>query len=50
MLRHPCILGGSPIKGTKSEVKTYAKGHNDAPRNSKNGSLVQPDAQIAALH
>ena len=24
---------GSPTKGTKSEVKTYARGHHDAPRN-----------------
>ena len=24
---------GSPTKGTKSEVKTYAGGHHDAPRN-----------------
>ena len=24
---------GSPTKGTKSEVKTYAGGHPDAPRN-----------------
>ena len=33
MLHHPCILGGPQQKGTKSEVKTYAKGHHDAPRN-----------------
>ena len=61
---HPCLLGGpkeggnatsplhsrgSPTKGTKSEVKTYARGHNDAPSISKCGSLVQPNAQIATL-
>ena len=45
----PLHSQGSPTKGTKSEVKTYARGHNDAPSISKYGSLVQPDAQIAAL-
>ena len=40
---------GSPTKGTKSEVRTYARGHNDAPSISKYRSLVQPDAQMAAL-
>ena len=44
----PAFLG-VPTKGTKSEVKTYARGHNDAPTISKHGSLVQLDAQIAAL-
>ena len=39
----------SPTKGTKSEVKTYARDHHDAPSISKCGSLVQPDAQIVAL-
>ena len=43
----PLHSRGSPTKGTKSEVKTYARGHNDAPSISKYGSLVQPDAQIA---
>ena len=38
-----------PTKGTKSEVKTYAGGHHDAPSISKYGSLAQPAAQIAAL-
>ena len=42
----PLHSRGSPTKGTKSEVKTYARGH-DAPRISKYGSLVQPNAQIA---
>ena len=47
----PLHSRGSPTKGTKLEVKTYARGHNDAPSISKYGSLVQPDAQIAAqLH
>ena len=32
MLHHPCILGGPQTKGTKSELKTYAGGHHDAPR------------------
>ena len=40
---------GSPTKETKSEVKTYARGHHDAPSISKCGSLVQPGAQIATL-
>ena len=48
-----CYVGpafsGVPNKGDKSEVKTYARGHHDAPSISKCGSLVQPDAQIAAL-
>ena len=44
----PLHSRGSPTKGTKSEVKTYARGHHDAPSISKYGSLVQPDAQIAA--
>ena len=63
-LPHPCFLRGpkeggnamsplhsqgSPTKGTKSEVKPYARGHNDAPSISEYGSLVQPDAQIVAL-
>ena len=29
----PLHSPGSPTKGTKSEVKTYAKGRHDAPRN-----------------
>ena len=29
----PLHSRGSPTKGTKSEVKTYARGHHDAPRN-----------------
>ena len=45
----PLHSKGSPTKGTKSEVKTYARGHHDAPSISKCGSLVQPDTQIAAL-
>ena len=45
----PLHFRGSPTKGTKSEVKTYARGHHDAPSISKYGSLVQPDAQIATL-
>ena len=45
----PLHSRGSPTKGTKSEVKTYAGGHHDAPSISKYGSLVQPAAQIAAL-
>ena len=40
---------GSPTKETKSEIKTYARGHHDAPSISQYGSLVQPDTQIAAL-
>ena len=40
---------GSPTKEIKSKVKTYARGHNDAPSISKYGSLGQPDTQIAAL-
>ena len=45
----PLHSRGSATKETKSEVKTYARGHNDAPSISKCGSLVQPGAQIAAL-
>ena len=45
----PLHSRGSPTKGTKSEVKTYARGHHDAPSISRYGSLKQPDAQIAAL-
>ena len=45
----PLHSRGSPTKETKSEVKTYARGHHDAPSISKRGSLVQPGAQIAAL-
>ena len=45
----PLHSRGSPTKETKSEVKTYARGHHDAPSISKYGSLVQPDAQIVAL-
>ena len=63
-LPHPCLLGGpkeggnavspphsrgSPTKGTKSDLKTYARGNNDAPGISKYGSLVRADAQIGAL-
>ena len=40
---------GSPTKGTKSEVKTYARGNNDAPSISKYGSLVRAYTQIVAL-
>ena len=29
----PLHSRGSPTKGTKSEAKTYARGHHDAPRN-----------------
>ena len=36
----PVHSRGSPTKGTKSEVKTYAKGHHDAPSISKYGSLT----------
>ena len=36
-------------RGTKSDLKTYARGNNDAPSISKYGSLVRADAQIAAL-
>ena len=36
-------------RGTKSEVKTSARGHHDAPSISKYGSLVWPDTQIVAL-
>ena len=39
---------GSPTKGTKSEVKTNARGNNDTPSISKYGSLVRPNAQIVA--
>ena len=49
VLRNPCILGGPQTKGTKSEVKTYTRGNNDAPSISKYGSLVQPYTQIVAL-
>ena len=45
----PLHSRGSPTKGTKSEVKTYARGHHDAPSISKYGSIVHPGAQIAAL-
>ena len=38
----------SPNKGAKSEVKTYARGNNDAPSISKYGALVRPDAQTVA--
>ena len=63
-LPHPCLLRGpkeggnavsplhswgSPTKGTKSDLKTYARGNNDAPSISKYGSLVRADAQISAL-
>ena len=37
----PLHSRGSPTKGAKSEVKTYARGHHDAPSISKYGSLVQ---------
>ena len=37
----PLHSRGSPTKGTKSEVKTYARGHHDAPNISRYGSLVQ---------
>ena len=54
-LPHPCLLRGpkeggsatsplhsrgSPTKGTKSEVKTYTRGNNDAPSISKYGSSM----------
>ena len=43
-------FSGTPKqRGTKSEVKTYARGNNDAPSISKFGSLVRPHAQIVAL-
>ena len=57
-LPHPCLLGGpkegrnatsplhsrgSPTKGTKSDLKTYTRGNNDAPSISKYGSLVRAD-------
>ena len=45
----PLHSRGFPTKGTKAGLKTYARGHNDAPSISKYGSLVQPNAQIAAL-
>ena len=45
----PLHSRGSPTRETKSEVKTYAGGHHDAPSISKCGSLVQPSAQIARL-
>ena len=62
-LLHPCLLGGpkeggtamsphsrgSPTKGTKADLKTYARGNNDAPSISKYGSLVRADTQIVAL-
>ena len=38
----PLHSRGSPTKETKSEVKTYTRGHHDAPSISKCGSLVQP--------
>ena len=37
-------FSGVPNKGTKSEVKAYTRGHNDAPSISKYGSPVQPNA------
>ena len=49
VLRNPYVLGGSPNKGTKSEVKTHARINNDAPSISKYGSLVRPNAQIVAV-
>ena len=36
----PLHSRGCPTQGTKSEVKTYARGHHDAPRISKYGSLT----------
>ena len=45
----PLHSRGSPTTGTKSDLKTYARGNNDAPRISKYGSLVRADAQLAAL-
>ena len=45
----PAFLGIPKQRGTKPEVKTYARGNNDAPSISKYGSLVWPDAQIVAL-
>ena len=36
----PLHSRGSPTTGTKLEVKTYARGHNDAPSISKYVSLV----------
>ena len=37
----PLHSRGSPTKGTKLEVKTYARGHHDAPSFSKYGSLTR---------
>ena len=45
----PLHSRGSPTKGTTSDLKTYARGNNDAPSISKDGSLVRVDAQIVAL-
>ena len=45
----PLHSRGSPTKGTKSDLKTYATGNNDAPSISKHGSLVRANAQIAAF-
>ena len=44
----PLHSRGFPTKGTKSDLKTYARGNNDAPSISKYGSLVRADAQIGA--
>ena len=44
----PAFSGG-PNKGTQSEVKTYARGNNDAPSTPRYGSLVRLDAQTVAL-
>ena len=49
---YPCILRGPGKGGTKSKIKTYARGHHDARRGpsiSKYRSLVRPNAQIVAL-
>ena len=43
------ILGDPQTNGTKSDLKTYARGNNDAPSISKYGSLVWANTQIAAL-
>ena len=46
----PAFSGIPKQRGTKSDLKTYARGNNDAPSISKYGSLVRADAQIVALH
>ena len=45
----PGFSGSPKQRGTKSDLKTYARGNNDACSISKYGSLVRAHAQTVAL-